>query len=314
MSATKQSRILVLGAGELGLAVLQALSTLRAGQHVPPVCVLLRPSSDRGATRRDDGAIRTLGVDVVEADLITSSIDELAAVFAPFSQIICCTGFIGGPGTQRRITKAVLQAKVDHYIPWQFGVDYDTVGRGSGQQVWDEQLDVREMLRQQDCVRWTILSTGIFTSFVFLAQFGVADLVNRHVAALGSWEYSLTATTPEDIGRVTAAVAAEPALYTDRVVYVAGDTFTYRKLADTIDRVLNTTVSRTLLTRDMLQADVEQDPSDNMAKYRLAFARPDGVAWPVADTLNVKLGMAMVDVESWIRRWQQSNSDHPGAS
>jgi hypothetical protein len=41
----------------------------------------------------------------------------------------------------------VLQAGVERYVPWQFGVDYDVVGRGSGQEVFDEQSDVRDMLR-----------------------------------------------------------------------------------------------------------------------------------------------------------------------
>jgi len=39
---------------------------------------------------------------------------------------------------QRKITAAVLHAGVGRYVPWQFGVDYDVVGRGSGQDIWDE--------------------------------------------------------------------------------------------------------------------------------------------------------------------------------
>jgi hypothetical protein len=53
------------------------------------------------------------------------------------------------------------------------------VGRGSGQDVWDEQLDVREMLRAPSRTRWTIISTGMFTSFLFGPSFGLVDLENN---------------------------------------------------------------------------------------------------------------------------------------
>lgn len=298
----RRDGILVLGAGELGMAVLRELARLREQGLVSPISVLLRPAGGDPGRRETIDAVRALGVGVIEADLVTSAVEDLAAVFAPFAQIVCCTGFVGGRGTQRRITQAVLRAQIDHYVPWQFGVDYDVVGRGSGQEVWDEQLDVRDMLRAQTRIRWTILSTGMFTSFVFLPAFGLADLGGRIVRALGSWDHRLTATTPEDVGRLTALVAADPGAFADRIVHVAGDTFTYRELADTVDRVLGAPVTRKLLTVDELHVASARDPGNTMASYRLAFARPNGVAWPIESTLNAERGMAMMDVATWLRR------------
>lgn len=301
-----RSGTLVLGAGELGMAVLRELARVRAEGRIGPVSVLLRPND--GPERDRDAEVAALGIGIVEIDLASVNADDLAAMFKPFSQVICCTGFVGGAGTQQRITDAALRAGVDHYVPWQFGVDYDVVGRGSGQEVWDEQLDVRDLLRAQDRVRWTIVSTGIFTNFVFLPGFGVVDLERMRVTALGDWDHRLTATTPEDIGRLTALVAADRHSFADQVVHVAGDTFTYRELADTVEEVLARPVARTLAARDTLMADAARRPEDAMAKYRLAFARPDGVAWPVADTLNARAGMAMEDLATWLRRWR----DHDG--
>lgn len=292
----KRGGRLVLGAGELGIEVLRAL----AASGAKDVTVLLRPHGATGQQVRDE--LARLGVAIIGADLATAPVEALAEVFGPFAQVICCAGFVAGAGTQRRITEAVIRAGISHYIPWQFGVDYDVVGRGSGQSVWDEQLDVRESLRAQDRVRWTIVSTGIFTSFVFLDSFGVVNLDRRIVRALGSWDHRLTATTPEDIGRLTAVIALAPDAFADRVVYVAGDTFTYAELADTVEQVLGVAVSRELLTPDTLRE--QSDGTDIMADYRLAFARASGVAWPVADTLNAERGMAMVDVATWLRRWR----------
>ena len=68
------------------------------------------------------------------------------------------------------------------YFPWQFGVDYDVVGTGSGQQVWDEQLEVRHLLRAQKATEWVIVSTGIFTSYLFDSGFGVVDAPPKRCA------------------------------------------------------------------------------------------------------------------------------------
>ncbi|WP_394824489.1 aromatic alcohol reductase [Pendulispora albinea] len=288
------NNVLVLGAGELGTAVLQELARSRERTHLSSVSVLLRPARERAA-------MGSLDLEVVEADLATATVDDLAAIFSRFGRIICCTGFVGGAGTQRKITAAVLRAGVDHYIPWQFGVNYDVIGRGSGQSVWDEQLDVRDMLRAQDKVRWTIVSTGMFTSFVFLPAFGLVDLVGNRVHALGNWDYRLTVTTPEDIGRVTARIVTSRPRPDDTIVFVAGDTFSYRELADTVDHVLGRKVQRILRSLPELQADAAAHPDDTMRKYRLAFARPDGVAWPKDRTFNAAQGMAMVDVATWLR-------------
>ncbi len=274
--------ILVLGAGELGMAVLRALSQQRGSASSPELTVLLRPVPTGDATGAADGqadALRALGVGIFRADLTAESEDGLAAAFAPFSTVICCTGFVGGPGTQRKITAAVLAAGVGRYVPWQFGVDYDVVGRGSGQDVWDEQLDVREMLRAQSRTRWTIISTGMFTSFLFEPSFGLADLESNRVHALGSWDSQLTVTTSEDVGRLTAAILSSEPRIDDEVVFVAGDTISYAELADTVDLVLFRKVERNLWSVPELRSELAQHPEDGMLKYRLAFARDNGVAW-----------------------------------
>jgi len=54
---------------------------------------------------------------------------------------------------------------VKRYFPWQFGVDYDVIGRGSAQDLFDKQLDVRHLLRGQSGTEWVVVSTGMFMSF-----------------------------------------------------------------------------------------------------------------------------------------------------
>ena len=297
---TNANAILVIGAGELGMAVIRALSE-RGSADGGALSVLLRPETDDVPNQRAAG-LRGMGVNIVRADLATATEDALAAIFAGFPTVICCTGFVGGPGTQRKITAAVLKAGVERYVPWQFGVDYDVVGRGSGQDVWDEQLDVRAMLRAQSRTHWTIVSTGMFTSFLFEPSFGLADLENSKVHALGSWDNRLTVTIPDDIGRLTAAVLAHEPRLDDEVVYVAGDTFSYAQLADMVEHHLGRSVERVLWNMDTLRSEVSAHPEYGMRKYHLAFEREPGVSWDKEGPFNAAQGIAVTDVPTWLSK------------
>ena len=289
---------LVIGAGELGLAIINGLLEQNP-KSAGFISVLLRPPAD-AAREQVDRQLQERGLQIVHGDLAKETADSLAAIFGPFETVVCCTGFVGGPGTQRKITTAVLQAGVERYVPWQFGVDYDVVGRGSGQEVFDEQLDVRDMLRKQSATEWVIVSTGMFTSFLFEPAFGLVDLEWGRVHALGNWNNRLTVTTSDDIGRLTAAILAHGPRIRNEVVYVAGDTFSYAQLADMVEGHLGRDVERVLWDMDRLRSEVASHPDDGMRKYRLAFARDTGVSWDKERTFNAAQGIEVVHVPEWL--------------
>ncbi|WP_413043841.1 aromatic alcohol reductase [Pseudomonas sp. YJ42] len=292
--------ILVLGAGELGMAVLRELAALPAAR----VTVMLRPSVDHitpDSKRRTLDELSALGIEVVLADAANDSEEKLAALFSGYDTLVSCLGFTAGKGIQLKLARAALQSDVNRFVPWQFGVDYDAIGRGSAQDLFDEQLDVRDLLRGQPRVQWLIISTGMFTSFLFKPAFGVIDLQRNIVHALGSWDTSVTVTTPEDIGRLTASVLCEPEL-ANQVVFIAGDTLTYRQLADTVDQVLNRKVERVEWTVPALQADLAAAPNDPIRKYRTVFAEGKGVAWAKGATYNARRAIETIDVKQWIEQ------------
>ncbi len=66
-----------------------------------------------------------------------------------------------------KVAKAALQAKLPRDFPWQFGVDYDLIGRGGPHDIFDSLLDLRDLLRSQDELEWLIISTGIFMKYLF---------------------------------------------------------------------------------------------------------------------------------------------------
>jgi hypothetical protein len=297
-------RTLVLGAGELGHPVVRALAQRAAETDDTTVSILLRPDRLRDdnpttAILRDE--LTALDIGIEAADIATATVEDLAEIFRRFDTVVSCVGFAAGERTQLKLARAALMARVKRHVPWQFGVDYDLIGRGSPQNLFDEQLDVRDLLRAQDDTEWIIISTGMFTSFLFEPSFGVVDLAADTVHALGGLDNAVTVTTPDDIGELTAEILFTQPPIPNQVVYLAGDTITYNELADVVERVLNTTVQREGWTVPQLMADLAADPTDNMKKYRAVFAQGRGVAWDKSTSFNAQHGIVTTTTEQWAR-------------
>jgi len=160
---------------------------------------------------------------------------------------------------------------------------------------------VRQLLRSQDAVEWVIVSTGMFTSFLFEPAFDVVDLDRRTIHGLGSWDTKVTVTTPEDVGKLTTEIfLAEPRIVNE-IVYVAGDTISYGQLAEVVERVTGREFEKTEWTLEKLRADLAAAPSDVMVRYRAAFALGDGMWWDKSGTFNERRGIKVTDVEGYLR-------------
>jgi len=301
-NATSQN-ILVLGAGELGLPVLRNLARRAKNVDGAKISVLLRKSaveSSEPIKQRDIAEIRDLGIEIVIGDLVKSSIDELATVFAKYDTVIGCAGYAAGINTPMKLAKAALQSGIPRYFPWQFGVDFDVIGRGSPQDIFDAQLDVRELLRGQNQTEWVIISTGMFMSYLFEPDFGVVDLKNSAVHALGSLDTAVTLTTPDDIGALTAEIVFAKPRIRNEIVYLAGDTVTYGEVADKLQEGLNRPFTRSEWSEQYLLDELARDPDNMMSKYRAAFAQGRGFAWDKNGTFNQRNSIPVTDVSSWI--------------
>ena len=296
--------ILVLGAGELGLPVLRNLAQVVKRAPGSTVSVLLRASTISTQVpekKAEIDELRSLGIQMVAADLVSDSIDQLAEVFARFDTVIGCAGMVAGRETPMKLATAALKAGVKRYFPWQFGVDFEVIGRGSPQDLFDAQLDVRELLRAQDKTEWVIISTGMFTSFLFEPVFEVVDFENDAVNALGSLDNSVTLTTPQDIGRLTAEIVFFEPRFRNQIVYLSGDTVTYGQMASILERVLERPFKRNVWTVEHLIQELEKDPTHHIKKYRAVFAQGRGVAWPKAGTFNEQQSIQVTSAEQWVR-------------
>lgn len=302
---TPQS-ILVLGAGELGLPVLRHLARVAKRAPGSVIRVLLRHSTintQQPEKNLQMDELRGLDIQMVAADLVNDSIDQLAEVFAQFDTVIGCAGMVAGRETPMKLATAALNSGVKRYFPWQFGVDFEVIGRGSPQDLFDAQLDVRELLRAQDKTEWVIISTGMFTSFLFEPVFEVVDFENDTVNALGSLENSVTLTTPEDIGRLTAEIVFFEPRFRNQIVYLSGDTVTYGQVASMLERVMGRPFKRNEWTVPYLIKELEKDPTHHIKKYRAVFAQGRGVAWPKAGTFNEQQSIQVTTAEQWARTY-----------
>ncbi|MDI1487057.1 MAG: hypothetical protein OHK93_006320 [Ramalina farinacea] len=318
--------ILVLGAGELGLPVLTALArhpVHTASPSSTPITVLLRPSAITASASSEKKALtahlRTdLRISLLPGDVAASTTSELAALFQPFDIVISCSGMTYPPGTQLKLAKAVFEANTARerkeagrgiwYFPWQFGIDYDAIGRGSAQDLFNEQLDVRDLLRAQKEVRWTIVSTGMFMSFLFEEAFGVVSKDWSKVTALGSKENEITVTSVEDIGRMVAEMVMTDELEGEResgIVYTVGATGSLRGLAYGLMKVTGKEVLVEEVPLEVLKEELKEaeeggnEAEVGLRKYRVVFAEGKGVSWPAESCWGRQRGMEMKGVRPW---------------
>ncbi|WP_160136431.1 aromatic alcohol reductase [Chryseobacterium sp. c4a] len=290
---------LVIGTGEVGLSMLQALYDYQSTHQVEfKISALVQPGTNSIHDLSRNKVFENTTLEPI--DLVKSSTNELAKVFSKYDTVICCSGFSIGKGMQVKITKAVLEGGVSRYVPWQFGANYDKIGRGSVQPVFDEQLDVRDLLRSQSNTKWVIVSTGMITSFLFREDFGVVSLENETIHALGSWENSLTLTCCEDIGKLTVEVLFHQPEIINMSVFISGETATFTQIAQHLETLYNKPFDRILWDNEHLKTSLENDPENIFHKYRLVFTHP-GVSWPMEQTFNHQQQIPVIGIMSWAK-------------
>lgn len=299
-----ENSILIVGAGELGTAILSALASHPSKPPHVSFSVLLRPDSINSPNpekQRSNAELQALGGRLVPGNFVDDEVSQLAHIFKDYGTVIQAGGYGMRKGTQLKSANAALQAGVPRYFPWQFEVDYEEIGEGSAQDLFDEMLEVRRLLRSQTHTTWTIISTGLFMSYLFLADFGVVDLEKRTVRALGSWDNKVTVSTPHDIGRLTAEMVFVPDGTLNGVVYIGGDTVSYGQVADILDAAFREQFKREEWDLPFLKNRLAENPSNLWYKYQCIFGDGKGISWDIAKTLNGQRDISMTTVENYVK-------------
>ena len=102
-------------------------------------------------------------------------------------------------------------------------------------------------------------------------------------------------------GRLTAEIVFFEPRVVNEVVYTAGETISYARVADVVEEVLGKKVTREVWTVPHLEEELRKDPENLVLKYRVVFGVGKGVSWDVDKTFNVKNGLEVQDVKSYAR-------------
>ncbi|KAL4954706.1 hypothetical protein BDW69DRAFT_183268 [Aspergillus filifer] len=210
-----------------------------------------------------------------------------------------------GRGTQTKLACGIPSAKLARYISWQSGVDYDIIGRGSAQGLFDEQLDVRDLIRSQELTKWVIISTGVFTLFLFERSFGVVHLRQGRnvIMALGGWDGTASLTGARDIGAVMAEVVLVSSgedldrESVNRAVYVAGDMISYGGFMELVEGITWKKVRRRVRTVAAAKENLIKEPENGLLKYQVVFGEGKGLAWDATETWNCRRGVELQTAE-----------------
>ena len=85
------------------------------------------------------------------------------------------------------------------------------------------------------------------------------------------------------------------------VIYNAGETVSYGRLAEILERVWGRRVGREDWSVGMLKEELARTLGDGLKKYRVVFAEGKDVAWSEEETFNKKRGLRSQGVEGWVR-------------
>jgi hypothetical protein len=140
----------------------------------------------------------------------------------------------------------------------------------------------------------------MITSFLFREDFGVINLSEKVIHALGDWQHSLTLTSCEDIGALTVEVLFHQPEVLDQVVFVSGDTVTFQEIADKMEGLFGTGFERVLWNCTYLEQKLNDDPDDIFHRYRLVFTHP-GVTWPMDETFNKRNNIPTTGIVEWAK-------------
>ena len=114
MALLPNNSVLVLGAGELGAAVLDALAT-HPHRGSKTITVLHRQaslSSSDPAKQAYISQLKSLGIATLAGDIANATEADLVRLFSPFETIVGCSGMFYPNGTQLKLAQAILAANV----------------------------------------------------------------------------------------------------------------------------------------------------------------------------------------------------------
>ena len=108
-------------------------------------------------------------------------------------------------------------------------------------------------------------------------------------------------TAPDDIGALTAEICLFQPTIVNSVVYTAGDTISYARLADTVRPCLAGRCSGSSGRCPGWNGSWPGPPTTSSCSTAWRLPDGTGVSWDMDRTFNAQQSIGVVDVEQWMR-------------
>ena len=276
MSSSSHVRVLVVGYGHAGAAIIRGLLAPQYKERIA-VGVLIRPSSLNSSDAKKTAALnefKQLGAQLVPGDL-DSDLQTLTAVLRGYDTLISA---VGGAQLLRQthLLDAAVIAGVKRFFPSEYGFDVEQVGRGSPVSVLDDKLTVKDAVVKSG-IDYTLVASGSFGEFLVSPFFGV-NVGAGTVVAPGSVDNRISYTSLADLGIIVAA-AVLSAEASKKTIHISSGTVTYREIAAELEKVTGKPVKLSAQPAAELEAEVKANPSNIVARFALLLTQQKGAAW-----------------------------------
>ena len=294
--------VLVVGAGRAAAFIFKALASPHYRSHFT-LSALVRPTTDEKkltarATLQSDYHVR-----LIEGDL-TLATPDLASLLHGQHTVISTTSFLSPVEQQLSLLQACVAAGVQRFIPSDFGPDWAAFPDPNPISVTQQSKMTVQKAVEASGLDWLNVICGFFYHLT-IHPFAGVDLTHLTITAPRSFDSRLTATDTDDVG----LVLAEALLRNEHRQHIrmAGQTFTWQRLADVIDEEAGVKLERQVASIAEIDEKLAADGEGVlMWKFKFIQARECGTWWDEADTHNRRYGLQLKGLRKYVR--EQVNS------
>jgi uncharacterized protein YbjT (DUF2867 family) len=278
-SAPQSQRVLVIGYGTAGSHILRALA---AQPDRFRTSMLVKPESIE--SKKDAlSPFRELGIEVLPGD-VTADEATLISLLKGVDVLITA---LNPPlmAAQVPLAKAALTAGVKRFVPTEFGVEIERMGKDSpmGSFAWNK-VEARHAIIASG-VPYTLIQCSIWTEHL-LSPLRILDVASRTAHITGSMDNRISTTTLPDMAALTLIIIDDPSTL-NADIHIASQTLTWRELLAAAERATGEKWTASVRTLEETQAWVATHHSDFRSTFELIIALGKGVAWSHEETWNV---------------------------
>ncbi|KAK2040868.1 NmrA-like family protein [Colletotrichum somersetense] len=237
------------GSGNLGPSIVGAL--LAGGFEVTAL------------SRKESSATFPPEVNVKKIDL--KSVDEVTEAFKGQDAVVSIVG-TAGYGSQKTLADAAVAAKVQRFIPSEFGVNTRVVRDTKIGGILAPKIQLVDHLieisQRNSSFTWTGISAGPFYDYVYGGRLLGFDIENKTVDIFDSGNEPVSPSTLEFIGKSVAGVLKNLEATANKYIKVASFTTTQRELL----KLLEEKTGSTFTVNNVKTSDLEKTADEKLAK------------------------------------------------